>query len=539
MSSRSPAVTVLTLVALAAAGGMAGAGSLAAAPAEPDFFTQGPEALPETIGIPADPADRGRAMAALQTALAARQVDQGLRQEVVVTLSGAERKRIDEPSSRDGKYLVGANKSIGVTVDFSPAAVLGSRTRPLAAGAARGDGQGGFVWTAGVRAPGATALRVRVTGLDLPEGAELYVYNLAGQAFGPYTGRGPLGTGDLFTNTVFGERLLLQLRQPAGAGRVPALRIEEAGVLGKRFVAPRYNPFGAVDANDPETLTKVFCTYNASCVVNAACTSSSAVTDAKQAVASILFTSGGSQFICTGGLIADTDTASVIPYFLTANHCVSSSGEASSLETFFDYTTTCSNPDCTRPYGIVSGDTVGSTIKATGSSSDYTLLQLASTPTTEDGITAYLGWLSTAVANTNGLQLYRISHPSGAPQAYSEQKVDTNKTTCRTLPRGDFIYSKDNLGGTEGGSSGSPVVEGTGKIVGQLYGVCGFNIDDSCDAESNATVDGAFAATYPNVKAFLDPGTGGGCSASGASCTANSECCSNKCTGKPGAKKCK
>ena len=134
---------------------------------------------------------------------------------------------------------------------------------------------------------------------------------------------------------------------------------------------------------------------------------------------------------------------------------------------------------------------------ATGSSSDYSLLRLASTPDTSNGVEAYLGWLSTAVANTNNLALYRISHPQGAPQAYSEQRVDTTKGTCRTLPRGSFIYSRDTLGGTEGGSSGSPVVNASGQIVGQLYGACGFNVNDSCDSAANATVDGAFAASYP------------------------------------------
>ncbi|HZI92682.1 MAG TPA: matrixin family metalloprotease [Patescibacteria group bacterium] len=37
----------------------------------------------------------------------------------------------------------------------------------------------------------------------------------------------------------------------------------------------------------------------------------------------------------------------------------------------------------------------------------------------------------------------------------------------------------------------------------------------------------------------LTTGGGGGCSAAGASCTANSDCCSNSCKGKPGAKTCK
>jgi V8-like Glu-specific endopeptidase len=177
---------------------------------------------------------------------------------------------------------------------------------------------------------------------------------------------------------------------------------------------------------------------------------------------------------------------------------------------------------------------------ATGSSGDFSLVRLSSTPTTPDGVATYLGWSTTAVANTNNPPLFRISHPSGAPQAYTEHRVDTSAGTCRRLNRGTYIYSRDTLGATEGGSSGSPVVNGSGQVVGQLFGACGFNLNDVCDAASNATVDGAFAAYFNNVAPFLNPsGGGGGCSPVGASCTVNSDCCSNSCKGKTGAKTCK
>ena len=136
------------------------------------------------------------------------------------------------------------------------------------------------------------------------------------------------------------------------------------------------------------------------------------------------------------------------------------------------------------------------------------------------------------------LGLYRISHPKGSPQAYSEGVVDTSKGTCRTLARGNFIYSRDTVGGTEGGSSGSPVVNSAGQIVGQLYGACGTDVNNSCNAAANATVDGAFAVSYPNLASFLNPG-GGGCGATGSSCTSNSQCCSNSCKGPASGKTCK
>jgi hypothetical protein len=62
------------------------------------------------------------------------------------------------------------------------------------------------------------------------------------------------------------------------------------------------------------------------------------------------------------------------------------------------------------------------------------------------------------------------------------------------------------VGATLGGSSGSPVVNADGVVVGQLSGACGTNLKDDCDSVNNATVDGAFAAYYPQVAPWLGVG---------------------------------
>jgi hypothetical protein len=178
-------------------------------------------------------------------------------------------------------------------------------------------------------------------------------------------------------------------------------------------------------------------------MVDAASQSSDIAATAREAVASMLFESGNSFYLCTGALVADTDATSVIPYFLTAHQCISRADEAASLETYFDDQRQNSN-----------GDTLGATIKATSPASDFTLLRLASTPVTADGITTYLGWTSSPVADSDNLALYRVSHPKGVPQAYSEGVVDTGKPTCGKLSRGNFIYSRDTLDAIESGSSG-------------------------------------------------------------------------------------
>ncbi len=212
------------------------------------------------------------------------------------------------------------------------------------------------------------------------------------------------------------------------------------------------------------------------------------------------------QFIntCTGGLLADTDSGSQIPYFLTANHCVSSS--ISNLETFFNYTTDSCNGGC--PDSLVTGgtpppaSTVGGTVLATGSAQDYTLLTLDQAPPAG---AVFLGWNNAPIASSTGAQLYRISNPNFGPQAYSQHTVDGNSPQCTGWTRPNRIYSVDQTGATMGGWSGSPVVNSAGEVVGQLSGCCGFNCGNECDAANNWTVDGALAAYWSSVEQYLDP----------------------------------
>jgi hypothetical protein len=181
----------------------------------------------------------------------------------------------------------------------------------------------------------------------------------------------------------------------------------------------------------------------------------------------------------------------------------------------------------------------GSTLLSTSSTGDYTLVRLSSGPPAGSSL---LGWNAAAVAYSNGTSLYRLSHPKGAPQAYSTHSVSTSKGTCGSWPRGNWIYEQDTYGATEGGSSGSPVLNSSGQVVGQLSGACGTNPSNPCASSSNATVDGAFASYFSSVESYLDPTPGGGgchtgspgdanycssscpCDAGYGDCDSNSEC---------------
>lgn len=448
--------------------------------------------------------------------------------EVVVTAEEREgvnkASRIDEANKQ--KMRVGLAKDLSVEMGFSSDDIRPGRAllHPTF-GALRGNADGGFLWSGTVKSAGATALRIHFIDFNLPDGAEMYVHAANGMAHGPYTGRGPNGTGDFWSNTIAGSEVSMQLT--SGENGSPSFTIAGLGYMTDRFAMAN------TLAPSPQAANTKPCSFNADCTVDAACgTENAAVNTAKNAVAHILFISGAYYYICSGGLVADSDTSTNIPYFITANHCISSSSEASSLETFFFYTA----PSCQSCPDPGAANTNGATIVSTNSrNSDYSLLRLSQNAPSG---AAFLGWSSTAIANTNGVNLYRISHPKGAPQAYSEHVVNTTKGTCQSWPRGKWIYSTDVLGATEGGSSGSPVVNGAGQLVGQLSGGCGFNVNDVCDTASNSTVDGAFAAYYTTVAAYLGSGSGGGgCTDADGDgyCTTQGDCNDNNSAIYPGA----
>jgi len=440
----------------------------------------------------------------LQSGAAALPAKAGVR----VQLDDAERAAIGEIESvgvqaAERRTQVGVGKPLNLVVDLSRANGRGS----VASGVLRESGDGGFTWTTRLASSGAHGLRVMFAGLDLPDNAQLYVYNDRGEAFGPYGGRGMDGSGELVSHTVTGDSAYVQLRvtgatDPRDVEQL-RFRIAELGHIGPKFLlAKRVNPDLAVP--------KAFCEYNVSCVINGECTSG--FDGPRKAVAHMLYRSGGSYYICTGGLLNNT-AGDGRNLFLTANHCISSERSADSLETFFDFrAASCNDPSaaCTASYAAMRESfetTLGADLLAAGTAGDFSLMELDQTP---GGDRHYLGFTTTPVASSDGQLLSRISHPSGAPQAFSEQAVDADSFTCSTLPRGRFIYSADTQGATEGGSSGSPIVNAASQVVGQLYGACGSNLDDECDASANRTVDGALAYYYPEVAPYLAPGGGGG-----------------------------
>ncbi len=464
----------------------------AAAPSTPTLAPAMEAPMHRAPGV-FDRAAEHRRIQELHAWLMSEQVVGALEEPLTIRLSDQELLTVESGMcpgcTRSGALLAGMVKEA--------AAEVGSERSSF--GAKSWTADGGIVWSGAVRSPAAAGLRVHFTDFYLPRGYEVYLYTDAGDVAGPYADAGPLGTGEFWSNMVSGPEAVVQLRRYGPAAvqsrdRV-LFRIADLGHVGAQMHAK---------ARDPQASN--LCSFNAECVVNAACVNEPAVADAKLAIAHYQFVKGAFIYFCSGGLV-NSLAAPGTAYFLTANHCISRDRDAASMEAFFQFWTDCQNPECPEYNQITTPNTLGASIVATNKTGDYTLLLLAqSAPPGSE----FLGWYAEPVAFTDGYELHRISHPGGAPQAYSNHTVtELPPAICSSWPQGSWIYSHDVLGATEGGSSGSPVVNADGQIVGQLSGACGTNVNDTCDNINNSTVDGAFASYFSQVAPWL--GGGGDC----------------------------
>jgi hypothetical protein len=393
-------------------------------------------------------------------------------------------------------------------VDLS--ALLRAQAGETLAGGFVSDATSERIWATQVRIEGAWRLRLHLADVHLPAGSRLWVYGESGLAVGPF-GSELAGTeADLWTPSVSGGRsggITLEVHVPRTAA-VSGVSGESGFRVDRVLELVRLDPAGAPVASASST---------PACLVDAACIDATrfpGIDDVRRAIGILGHVDSKGQFAaeCTGSLLNDTDDTTTIPYFLTANHCVTTVNQANTLEVFFDdRTATCNGaaPDL---------DTLprvnGSTLLSTSGNSDYTLLRLSRFP---DNQRYLLGWEARSSVLVNGTKIFRISHPLGLPQAYSESTFESHpRHLCSPADEGGipindltkFIYLFPVFGGTFGGSSGSPSLLESGRVVGTLTDGCGPNPSDGCDYR-NDCADGAFSATFPAISRWLDPRTGG------------------------------
>ena len=214
-------------------------------------------------------------------------------------------------------------------------------------------------------------------------------------------------------------------------------------------------------------------------------------------VARIILTIGGSTRYCTGTLLNDKN-GSLIPYFLTANHCISDQTTANSLQAYWFYHSTACNSGVLYTGVQVTGS--GASLLYHADTTDVSFLRLNSQPPL--GVT-FSGWsanasvigdASTGLHNPQGdLQKISFGTVNGYSSCYS---TGGGQFSCNPsdVTNGTFLKIIFTQGITEGGSSGSGLFSGPNKyFIGQLYGG-----NNSCAAPSDPIYYGSLQKSYNN-----------------------------------------
>ena len=210
------------------------------------------------------------------------------------------------------------------------------------------------------------------------------------------------------------------------------------------------------------------------------------------AVAKIIFNDNGSTFLCTGTLLNDKDPATFIPYFMTANHCLSTQSVANTIDSYWFFErAVCGGPDPTS----VTHFTGGADLHATNSNSDFTFLQLRDTQISSLSGVWFSGWTT---ENPTGLTVTGIHHPSGDLKKWSQGTANGFAPYGGSVNgTGSHIQVTWSEGTTEGGSSGSGLFAITGAesgrhlFVGNLHGG-----SSSCSSQTSPDWYGRFDITY-------------------------------------------
>ncbi|MBL4706422.1 MAG: hypothetical protein JKY54_17980, partial [Flavobacteriales bacterium] len=359
---------------------------------------------------------------------------------------------------------------------------------------------GDKMWRLKISAENAMALHLTYSKFHLPEGSIMYIYNEDfSDVIGGFTSANNKKTGIFGTGNVVGETSIIEYYQPATVTEEATIEIDRVGHA-YRWVAK---------ASDEEKADP--------CEVDVACSPESDNWQNQiKGVVRLLINSGGGGGYCSGSVINNT-SLDCTPYVLTALHCgiSGSAADFNSSIVYFNY----QRPACGSGSPSASNSMTGFTRRADsndgGGSNGPDFLLLEMNGTIPGGYNVfYNGWSNSTTSASSGVSIH---HPSG-----DEKKISTFTTsligsgwgTSGTHWRVFWTGTTNGHGVTEGGSSGSPIFNQNGQIVGQLTGggsFCSQVPSPSADFYGRMSINWNSGAKNPGdaLKNWLDP-TGSG-----------------------------
>ncbi|PLX10160.1 MAG: hypothetical protein C0598_10995 [Marinilabiliales bacterium] len=346
-----------------------------------------------------------------------------------------------------------------------------------------------YLWRLTIKIDDADALNIYLSDLKLKDEDYLYIYGEAGRALSITS---ECKVSSLGTSVFKGSIINIIYKSK---NQQLHFNISELGIIGSN---------GNRDFGDA-----------AYCQIPINCPEGDDYQDIKNGIARILVKQGSSLFWCTGSLVNNTANDRK-PYLLTANHCGKTSTEEDYSHWVFDFN--FESPDCDIPLFEPDKNTVyGSKLLSNapdevGLYSDFKLLLL------DDQVSSvtekyFLGWDRSNNSSDKGVTLH---HPQGDIKmisSYSQALISTeyynkNENTEGKYWMVNWSETDSGHGATEGGSSGSPLLNEEGLLIGTLTGG-----DASCQFPDDPDWYGKFSYHWEsngsdstkNLKYWLDP----------------------------------
>lgn len=341
------------------------------------------------------------------------------------------------------------------------------------------------LWRLRIACPDASHVNLGFQQYFMPAGARMMVYASNYQdVVRPFDSGDHQPTGEFWTPVVQTSEIVCEVYVPTALRPQAQLQLQQVG-SGYRFFGFGDDAVGGIDPAG-------------ACNVDVACPQSAGWNLEIPAIAAM--SSGGSIF-CTGAMVNNTANDGK-NYFLTAFHCGVTSANAASLVCYWNYQRSA----CGSGSGPLAQFTSGATFRAGYSPSDFTLVELNSSPNIAWGIT-HAGWNRGTAAPTSSTAIH---HPSGDVKKISfETAASTITSYGGNASPGDSTHLRVidwDTGTTEPGSSGSPLFDQNKLIVGQLHGgsaACGNNLSDWYGRVTTSWTGGGTNAT--RLSNWLDP----------------------------------
>lgn len=360
----------------------------------------------------------------------------------------------------------------------------------------------GRIWQAAIKSPAAINLSINFERFRMPEGATLHLYNEDRTDISKtYSHAQNRGNNQIASWFVEGETIWVEYFEPPGVSSEVMLEIGSV-IHGYRMgrISDLVGELRGI--NDSGA-----CNYDVNCSIGEDFDDKKDII--KKAVALLTL---GNGYLCSAALLNNT-VADKTPYLLTANHCLENS-DPSFWSVRFNWMSP--NPICGTGEDSVDLQTnftmSGAELKANNSLSDFALVEMYNDIPESWDIT-FAGWDN---SDENPAYEIGIHHPNGDIMKICRDdsgavKENANGTEV-WLIGGASVGTGGGweIGTTESGSSGSPLFDDYGKIIGQLY--AGLSACDGLVNNDEYDIYGRFgvswnAGTTPQSRLsdWLDP----------------------------------